>query len=132
MMIVISDTESNSIKKVINYKNGFESVVLSRADSDFLVEVTTGSDMVSLELRDADNRSIYKKSPKPSELPRKTDELWESVEVELPEDLFLKLALEAHNLDLTFNDHVNNIFREFLFKGNLNEIHDHSLDFTDD
>jgi hypothetical protein len=131
MMLVITDTESTSLKKFINYKNGFESVVLSGFDSDISVEVTTGLDLVSLELRDRDNKSIYKKILKPSELTKEDDDLLESVEVEIPEDLFLKLALEAHNQDITFNDHVNNIFREFLFKGNFSEIHDHTIDFND-
>lgn len=130
-MLVISDTESNTKKSLINYKNGFEGVILKIDDADFSVEVTTGDDLVSLDLIDSENRSFYKKTIKPSELPKDEDELLESVEVEIPEDLFLKLALEAHNLDITFNDHVNNIFREFLFKGNFNEIHDHSLDFND-
>lgn len=130
-MIVISDTDSNAKKSFINYKNGFEAVILKRDDSDFSVEVTTGGDLVSLDLIDSKNRSIYKKTIKPSELPKDDDELLEPIEVDIPDDLFFKLALEAHNLDITFNDHVNNILRKFLFNGSLNKIHDHSLDFND-
>ena len=87
-MIVISDTESNTKKSFVNYKNGFEAVILKRDDSNFSVEVTTGDDLVSLDLRDSENRSIYKKMIKPSELPKDDDELLECVEVDIPDDLF--------------------------------------------
>lgn len=38
----------------------------------------------------------------------------ETVEVDLPEDVLFTLMLQAHEQDITLNQHVNNILREQL------------------
>ena len=38
----------------------------------------------------------------------------EFVEVDLPDDVLLTLALQAHERDITLNQHINNILRTML------------------
>lgn len=38
----------------------------------------------------------------------------QTVELELPDDLILKLALEAHEKDITLNQHIINILKDFI------------------
>lgn len=46
----------------------------------------------------------------------------EYVNIELPTRLFIDLSLEAHELKLTFNDHIINILKKFIC--NLGESND--------
>ena len=53
-----------------------------------------------------------------------TKDLEDIVEIELPDELFIKLALEAHEADRTLNEHINKVLIELLskskeFKGSL-------------
>ena len=39
------------------------------------------------------------------------------VEIELPDKVFIQLAIEAHEADITLNDHINKVLLEFISKG---------------
>ena len=43
------------------------------------------------------------------------------IQVELTDEEFLKLAMEAHKKDITLNQHINNILKEFIDKYNNGE-----------
>ena len=45
-----------------------------------------------------------------------TKDLEDIVEIELPDELFIKLALEAHEADRTLNEHINKVLIELLSK----------------
>jgi len=45
----------------------------------------------------------------------------DSIEIDLPDDIVLKLALEAHKKDITLNQHINNILKEFIENYNNGE-----------
>jgi predicted HicB family RNase H-like nuclease len=38
----------------------------------------------------------------------------EIVELELPEDVIVRLALDAHEQDITLNQHINNVLHKAL------------------
>lgn len=45
----------------------------------------------------------------------------DSVEIDLPDHVVLKLALEAHEKDITLNQHINNILKDFIDKNDNGE-----------
>lgn len=45
----------------------------------------------------------------------------ETIEIELSDDIILALALEAHKLDITLNQHVNNVLMEYIKQADLEE-----------
>ena len=49
------------------------------------------------------------------------------VEIELPNELFMQLALEAHEADRTLNDHINKVLLEFISRNKELKV-DHSVD----
>ena len=38
------------------------------------------------------------------------------IQVEITDEEFFKLAMEAHEKDITLNQHINNILKEFIDK----------------
>lgn len=40
------------------------------------------------------------------------------IQVEITDEEFLKLAMEAHEKDITLNQHINNILKEFIEQHN--------------
>ena len=38
------------------------------------------------------------------------------IEIDLPDKMFIQLAIEAHEADRTLNDHINKVLIEFISK----------------
>ena len=47
----------------------------------------------------------------------KTEDQENLVEIELPDKIFIQLAIEAHEADITLNEHINKVLLEFISKG---------------
>ena len=48
-------------------------------------------------------------------------EEYEVIEVDIPDDLLLKLALEAHDRDMKLNDYILGIVKDFIERQNNEE-----------
>ena len=45
-------------------------------------------------------------------------EEYEEIELDIPDDVLLKLALEAHRLDMKLNDYILQVVKEFIERQN--------------